>query len=252
MQSYKHKLLRLSSNLSRLGKPTKISKPNTITPNKRATRTMSLFPRSTFYTPDSSFAPLVRLLNDWDTYTQEGLQRTGGHGQRHGAVQTFSPKFDVLETDNDYQLHGELGGIAKKDVHLEFTDEHTLVVKGRIEKSYSTGDLDEEEEREEGEPAAAAESHKVTVRDADDNGEEQGEASGEVVHQKQQQQQRSQPKKPKYKYWLSERSVGEFSRVFQFPGRVERDGVTAALDNGILTVKVPKAKKIESRRIDIA
>ena len=53
------------------------------------------------------------------------------------------------------------------------------------------------------------------------------------------------------KYWLTERSVGEFSRSFNFPTRVEQDLVSASFKDGILTVVVPKAKKHETRRIAV-
>ena len=44
---------------------------------------------------------------------------------------------------------------------------------------------------------------------------------------------------------------GEFSRAFSFPGLVDHDGVTATLNNGILSVTVPKTKKPATRRIAI-
>lgn len=34
---------------------------------------------------------------------------------------------------------------------------------------------------------------------------------------------------PAYRYWVSERSVGEFHRSFAFPARVDREGVEANL-----------------------
>jgi len=52
------------------------------------------------------------------------------------------------------------------------------------------------------------------------------------------------------RYWLCERS-GEFQRVFAFPERLDPDGVTARLENGILSVNVPKARKAGKRRIEI-
>ncbi len=51
---------------------------------------------------------------------------------------------------------------------------------------------------------------------------------------------------------MSERSVGEFSRSFSFPVRVDQDAVKASMKNGILSILVPKAKKHESRKIDIS
>jgi HSP20 family molecular chaperone IbpA len=49
----------------------------------------------------------------------------------------------------------------------------------------------------------------------------------------------------KAKYWPTERSMGEFSRNFNFPVLVDQDGVTANLKDGILSVLVPKANKHE-------
>ena len=65
------------------------------------------------------------------------------------------------------------------------------------------------------------------------------------------QQHQHHQQKPKYKYWVSERSVGEFHRSFSFPGRVDTDGVKASLKNGILHVTVPKSVHKESKRIQI-
>jgi len=52
------------------------------------------------------------------------------------------------------------------------------------------------------------------------------------------------------KYWLTERSIGEFSRSFSFPSRVNWDGVSANFKDGILNIVVPKAKH-EAKRINI-
>ncbi|KAL9118111.1 MAG: hypothetical protein Q9187_005348, partial [Circinaria calcarea] len=56
---------------------------------------------------------------------------------------------------------------------------------------------------------------------------------------------------PAFKYWVTERSVGEFHRSFSFPTRVDQDNVKASLKNGILSVIVPKMSAPTSRRIEI-
>ena len=56
---------------------------------------------------------------------------------------------------------------------------------------------------------------------------------------------------PSFKYWVNERSVGEFERIFTFPGRVDQEAVKASLKNGILSVVVPKVVATEARRINI-
>jgi len=42
------------------------------------------------------------------------------------------------------------------------------------------------------------------------------------------------------RYWVSERSTGVFHRTFSFSGLVDQDAVKANLENGLLTIVVPK------------
>ncbi|GFG18020.1 hypothetical protein IFM61392_10341 [Aspergillus lentulus] len=44
------------------------------------------------------------------------------------------PRFDVRETKDSYRLDGDLPGVGKKDVQVEFTDDNTLTVKGHSER----------------------------------------------------------------------------------------------------------------------
>lgn len=53
------------------------------------------------------------------------------------------------------------------------------------------------------------------------------------------------------KFWVRERSVGEFSRSFGFPDQVDQEGVKASMKNGVLSIQVPKVKKQENRKINI-
>ncbi|KAL2269890.1 hypothetical protein VTJ83DRAFT_2074 [Remersonia thermophila] len=198
---------------------------------------MALFTRS-FYDSDPSFTPLFRLLDEFDNYTREARGHTTSNDRpRHrgrGHLSAFTPRFDVRETDQAYELYGEFPGVERDKINIEFTDPQTLVIRGRVERNYTSGTplagLVENGTQlvgaiaENGEtPAPAAESNGAT---------EKTKASLE-------------------KFWLQERSVGEFARTFSFPTRVEQDAVTASLNNGILGLVVPKAKKHETRRIAI-
>jgi HSP20 family protein len=69
--------------------------------------------------PNTSFTPLFRLLDDFDQYSRGNVPQ-GRHHRSH--LKTFSPKFDVKEVTDAYELHGELPGIEQKDVEIEFTD----------------------------------------------------------------------------------------------------------------------------------
>jgi len=213
---------------------------------------MSFFSHPLVSEYPSSFTPLFRLLDDFDTYSRE-TGNTGGHHQRHSRTRTFNPKFDVRELPDAYELHGELPGIEQKDVEIEFTDPQTLTIRGRTERSYSSGTppshLVEGQKTggaitEGGEQSQS--SHKATVEDEKESQSKQPDTQVVAGDQKEQQQPKEQAK-----FWVSERSIGEFARSFSFPSRVDQDAVKASMKNGILTVVVPKAKKHESRKIAI-
>ena len=194
---------------------------------------MSLFTRF----PNAEMAPLFRLLDDYATHSNTGSLTS------NSAIRAFQPKFDVREHQSTYELQGELPGIEQKDVHIEFADPHTLVIKGRTEREYSSEGSNEAHGRITGDVTDAGKSHKATV---EDEAAEQVKETGQVVA-KQGQEQRI----PRPKYWVSERSVGEFHRAFSFPSRVDQDSVKASLKNGILSVVVPKAPSYQAKRISV-
>jgi HSP20 family protein len=53
------------------------------------------------------------------------------------------------------------------------------------------------------------------------------------------------------RYHRIERAYGRFSRAFSLRADVDTDRISARIDNGVLTVKLPKAEKARPRRIDI-
>ena len=199
------------------------------------------------------FAPLFSLFDD----TLNEVARTSRHVRR-----SFAPRFDVKEENESYHLEGELPGIDPKDVLIEFTDEHTLTIKGRSERHVESGTP----------PAAAVEaSKKSAIQEStatpasDDAGvksrqptveDEEAPANSSAAAKSPETaptpaQGPAKAEAPKSQYWISERSVGQFERSFTFQARVDQDGVKASLKNGILSIVVPKAKVPESRRINI-
>jgi len=223
------------------------------------TGTMVFFPRSFYNNAEAaSFTPLFRLLDDFDSYSRQASKQTSS-ASRKPCLPSFQPKFDVRETANAYELHGELPGVAKENVHIEFNDPQTLTVHGTAERSYNSNEPEAAAEPEAVEPAPEAPaddraSHQASVADEDDaEAQENGWQEVAAKEPEQQPEAAPAPQKPAdtAKYWLTERSIGEFARSFNFPTRVEQEEVTASFDNGILTVVVPKAKKHEARRIAI-
>ncbi|KAF2178514.1 HSP20-like chaperone [Zopfia rhizophila CBS 207.26] len=192
---------------------------------------MSLFPRFT-----QEFSPLFRLMDDYDRATR--------HTFRHidNSVRSFSPKFDVKELKDAYELHGEFPGIEQKDINIEWTDANTLTVSGRTESLVEKGQRPQGF-IEEGEPNKKDEHyHKPTVED-------EGAAETQVAKKPEQDVAKKEDDAPKY--WVSERSIGEFHRSFTFPAHVDQDAVKASLKNGILSIVVPKAKAPQPRKVNI-
>ena len=54
------------------------------------------------------------------------------------------------------------------------------------------------------------------------------------------------------RYHLVERGFGSFRRSFTLPRTVRGEGISADFDNGLLTVRLPKAEEAVSRRIEVA
>jgi len=196
---------------------------------------MSLFPRFT-----QEFSPLFRLLDDYERQALRAVPAT---------LQTFSPKFDVKEHKDSYELHGEFPGVEQKDINIEWTDANTLTITGKHETVREEGTRPSQaiEGQESSKAIEGDKAHQPTVED------ETTETTGSdsQVAKQSQQQQVSKKSDEEPKYWVSERSVGSFHRSFNFPVRVDQEAVKASLKNGILSVIVPKAKKEAPRKVNI-
>jgi HSP20 family protein len=54
------------------------------------------------------------------------------------------------------------------------------------------------------------------------------------------------------KYHRREREAGRFNRILNLPGEVSADKVEAQLQNGILTIKLPKAETQKPKKINVS
>ncbi|TGZ82756.1 heat shock protein 30 [Ascodesmis nigricans] len=192
---------------------------------------MPFFPRfqypqhSTFF-PNDIFRLLDEAASNIDTSTDSPTARRG-----------FSPNFDVHETEHEYVLEGELPGLSEKDkVNLEFTDEKTLYISGRIERSLKRFSDDQGRIQ----TIEGGEEPKKLTEEGEDKGKGKAHEGAQV-----------EKKEQRPKYWVSERSIGEFSRSFSFPGPIDIDKVKASLEHGILKVVVPKMEKKQGRKIQV-
>lgn len=60
---------------------------------------------------------------------------------------------------------------------------------------------------------------------------------------------RKQPEEANAYYHLRERGAGRFTKVVRLPFAVDRDKIEARLENGVLTVTLPRAENARPRRI---
>lgn len=222
---------------------------------------MAFFPR-TIYNTEASFHPLFRFLEDFDKHSRRSAPGCPARQSTPAAPQ-WQPRFDVRETSDAYHLHGELPGLEKDQISIEFPEPRDVVIRGKVERTYTTGTVpaestSSEKTIEEGTKRRnshnSQSSYQATVEDEAET--EDGvviETPDETIVDEQTEKTAPAPAAPvdKAKYWLSERSIGEFSRAFTFPTHIDHEGVTANLNNGILTVVIPKAKKPEIRRITV-
>jgi len=193
---------------------------------------------STFNFDQPFHGPFLSLFND--TFSE--LDRLGNElnsqitkDTEFGKLLTLAPKFDIKETEKEFILEGELPGVDKKDISLDFVDDNTLVLKTRVEKvreegakpeSQSQGQIEGgKQEQQQGQIKEAAKTDKDTTV-ATTN----GSGNKEVA-------------KPTTQYHLTERSIGTFQRAFALPGELKHEEVKANLKNGILTITVPKFVK---------
>lgn len=227
-----------------------------------------------FYTTSLSpgdFLPLFQLMDDYcETRRPSSKPTQTSRGKSSVAQSTpatpvkpqtpsFTPKFDVRESEQCYILDGELPGAQQENIEIEFTDPETIVIKGRIERNYDVASSETTHDNDDvmsvhsdGASSTHSNYHSPTVEDEDEE-EEDGavkvttfKPTTIVKHQLQ-----PEAQQPAYKYWATERSIGTFQRTFAFPTRVNQDGVKATFNNGILSVFVPKQVLLKTKRIRI-
>ncbi|KAJ5162862.1 HSP20-like chaperone [Penicillium coprophilum] len=194
-----------------------------------------------FYT-QSGLSPLFQLLNDYETPQQCKSRQCPKSYQcsKQARTSSFAPAFDVREFTNAYHLDGELPGVDQSNIEIEFTDPHTLVIKGHTERDYINDDNDASSSRS----SSPAGWHKPTVEDED---AASTTSSADTVDTA-----ASHPvEKDQPHFWAKERSVGDFQRTFSFTARVDQDSVRASLKNGVLSVIVPKEATPSPKKIRI-
>jgi len=153
---------------------------------------------------------------------------------------------NVSETETEYNVEVEVPGYQKSEISIEFGgDGKSLTISGKSEKSFEQGPDDE-----------SSKAHGVTVEEVPDEAEKPSskkssdKGKSTAVTETNKTKDVGAPAAPKY--WISERTVGSFSRTFNFRAPLDTEKAKASLDHGVLSVVIPKATKQAAKKITIA
>lgn len=231
---------------------------------------MPFFPQAYLSQAHGAEPTLFDILSALDAPRQKSC---APQQQQRRRQETFTPRFDVTETAEAYELYGDVPGLEQDNLSIEFSDAQTLVVKGHVgrtpvvqaavnnnttandaevdtsdaasEKAPSHAATVEDDYDEADTPLATPASTVTATNDEPSRSSSKGKGREETAPQQQTEQ-----TQPQAKYWIAERRVGEFARSFSFEQRVEADFVTAGLRNGVLHVVVPKS--LRSRKVVVS
>ena len=158
-----------------------------------------------------------------------------GHPRRDPAAPRLGTMVtDVRELDDKYILDMEVPGYDKKDIKVELDDGY---LKVEAEKKCETVSGNADETAENAADGEANETAEATTENAATS--ETEDATSKTV-----------AKKPddKGKYIRRERFYGKMVRSFYVGNDVKKEDITAAFENGILTITIPKVE--EKKEID--
>lgn len=195
-------------------------------------------------TSNPNFATLMQFFHHMESYSRQ-LNHQSDHHYIHRGYHgsgAFVPNFDVRELKDGFELYGELPGVKKIDIAVEFPEPQILVIRGFIGRPYACPPhMGEDDPDTKPDPIIISVAGVTPSGLADDT---------EVAHAPtvSAKSMGTPFGRDKVKCLASERRVGEFYRSFTLPERVHQDGTTATLDGGVLIVRVPKVTGGKSNR----
>ncbi|KAG5655086.1 hypothetical protein KAF25_000209 [Fusarium avenaceum] len=231
---------------------------------------MAFFLPRTIYHTQTPLNPLYHLLRELDQSVQQPQQpqqkRQCQRQQKSNAqancpayrvnTRPWEPRFEAHETEDSFVIHGELPGMNKDHVTVEFPEPCKLVVSGKVER-FTDAPKEAETTTEQTAPAPVIESenedtqsrssYQATVEDDVDGDEFEvvdhtsekseniGQPEPEIPSEKTKEKQLEKPQELRRSGYSK-----EFSRYFTFPTYVNYEAVTAELKDGLLTIVVPK------------
>ncbi|KAH6702972.1 HSP20-like chaperone [Leptodontidium sp. MPI-SDFR-AT-0119] len=192
---------------------------------------------------DKDFSPILHYIDEFDRH----------FSSRHRFMNCFIPRFDLEEDDWNYYLYGDIPGATVSDITVEANDERTLVVYGNTKRP---GPEREGEVKGEGVSNPTPGFQASSLREQEKQTSEPSppiQPAPALTHHQRHLTSDSDPNPnpnptTNHVILLSERLTGDFHRTFAFPRAVNEKGVKASMENGVLSVVVPKRHAAEEER----
>ena len=181
---------------------------------------------------DSFFRPSSIFSNEFHQFFNEMERQFAGPLIAADLTprSNYGPKVNISEEEKHYKVEAEVAGFPKESLSIDFPDANTLHLSGKVAESTALP----KDEAKDATNAATTEAEK-----SDSTQVTAQQASGEVARQS--------------RVWRQEHITRSFSRQFGLPQAVEVDAVQASLNNGILSILMPKATHhVSNRKIEIA
>ncbi|KAJ1303505.1 hypothetical protein OPQ81_011692 [Rhizoctonia solani] len=173
----------------------------------------------------NDFRPLFRMIEDpffsspsvFPRYARSDLWQPFAALQRQAAV-------EVTEEGNEVVVHAEMPGVKKEnlDVHLS-NDGQSLTIEGRVHRMSQAGQVAAPSAKEASENASTAENTTQDVVKSDSNSQS--------------------PARSEFQ--------SSFTRTLWLPEPVDGKRASAQLNDGILTLRMPKREQPAPERITI-
>ncbi|KAJ4245236.1 hypothetical protein NW762_014106 [Fusarium torreyae] len=235
---------------------------------------MAFFLPRTAYHIQAPVNPLYYLLRELDQSVQQPQQpqrKRQCQAQQKSQAQAscpayrvnarpWEPRFEAHETEDSFVVYGELPGLNKEHVTVEFPEPCKLVVSGKVERFTDAPKAAETTTEKivptpviesDNEDTRSRSSYQATVEDdvdgddfevlshTSEKSETISQPEPETLSEKAKEKQTETPEQPEQPRRSGYRK--EFSRYFTFPTYVNHEAVTAELKDGLLTIVVPKA-----------
>jgi len=180
---------------------------------------------------------------------------------RRRRLHTYVPRFDLEEFSNSYVLMGEVPGLQRDDLSVIATDNHSLEVHGKTqrtevresnkepdEKLAVSKDVDILKKVKDSKTIESVDQHGTNC-DVGSSDENPRTVDASTVEKQREDKKLATEESPKR--LISERVLGEFHRSFSFAKPIITSGVTATVHDGVLKVVVPKGPAPKEKAVPV-